>query len=170
MEVFLMNLGNGKKGEWLSLPVSKGMEIESFIQKNEISTPMYEEYIIADTNFDSELELTIGEFDNVFELNELLKQYELLGQHDKNIVLALIQSNGNRVDDFQLALSSYDNYSLAEDICCEYRLGEYIIADELYELRDKIPSYLFSYIDFEAIGKKAVENGDIAITSFGALY
>lgn len=169
MQIYVMNLGTGE-GAWLILPIKDNSTIRSFIKKHGISTPTDEEYIIADYDCDGELDLRIGELDDIYFINELLNQYEMLDEYEKHKVLALLEANGNNVSNFDNALSSYEDFSLLEDIYTQYELGEYIIADALYELKDKLPSYLPYYIDFEAVGRDSVYRGDVYLTTYGALY
>lgn len=169
MQVYLMNLGTGE-GAWLPLPVKDKTEVKAFIEHRRISTPTDEEYIIADFDGDGELDLRIGEFDDVYSINELLNHYEMLDRYEQHKVLALLEANGNDISDFDNALSSYEDFSLLEDIHTQYELGECIIADKLYDLKDKLPLFLFHYIDFEAVGRDSVYRGDVALTTYGALY
>lgn len=169
MQVYLMNLGTGE-GAWLILPIKNKSLIKDFIHKHGISTPTDEEFIIADFDCEDELDLRLGEFDDVYSINELLNHYEMLDEYEKHKVLALIETNGNYISDFDNALSTYEDFSLLEDIHTQYELGEYIIADALYDLKDKLPSYLPYYIDFEAVGRDSVYSGDVFLTTYGALY
>lgn len=169
MEINLMNLGTGE-GAWLPLPVNDETEINDFIQEHRISTPIDEEYIIADFNFDDELNLRIGEFEDIYLLNELINQYENLSKYGKNTVLALLETHGNEISDFENALSTYEDFTLIENIDNDYDLGEYLAEDELCCLRKQVSSRLLDYIDYKSYGHDAIYNGDVILTSYGALF
>ena len=72
ISVFLMNLGTND-GAWIDLPVDR-KELSAFIRTNRISTPINEEYIIAD--FENEdFPISICEYTSVWELNEIAEEF-----------------------------------------------------------------------------------------------
>ena len=167
MELYLMNLSTGE-GNWISLP-TKNEFISSFIMENRISTRLYEEYIIADTNFEDELFLEIGELESPYEVNELISEYESLDSHEQKVVLALLEKEGNSLKNFRDALSRREDeaFYLECSIRDEYDLG-YFMIQESGQL-GQVPYWLRPYIDYEAYGRDTILEGSATLTKFGAL-
>ncbi len=77
LNIYIANLGKYNEGElvgeWISLPTTEE-EIQETIDRVLVDKSRYEEIAIHD--YETELSMKIGEYDNIFELNELLQEVE----------------------------------------------------------------------------------------------
>lgn len=144
--IFLTNLGKYNEGElvgkWIDLPVYD--DFADAFRSIEINE-QYEEWFITD--YESDLCISVGEYDNIYELNEMAEELDCLGSYDKEIIDALL-SYGY---DFEEALSCKDNVivywncSDMTDVAEEYC--------EQYGILDMIPEGLQMYFDYEKYGR-----------------
>lgn len=145
IKVFVTNLGKYTEGhligEWLSLPC-EDKEINAVMQRIGINE-RYEEYFITD--YESDI-FKIGEYTNIYELNDTLK--EIIEVCDdkgycKNTLIALSEAE---TDDPATMLDYLQNYDIyfydgmsLEDVGREHMLSCY-----------QIPEELLYYFDFES--------------------
>lgn len=159
--IFITNLGKYNEGELIgeqvTLPICENelREVFTRIGINE----EYEEYFISD--YECEF-MEIGEYDNIQDLNDIVEQFENLGEYDKNKVVGMIEAGF--YDDVLEAIDNIDNYVLYNDINTEQELGENIF----YEFDEhNVPEHLHSYIDFELYGRDyRIQSGGV-FTTFG---
>lgn len=144
--IFLTNLGKYNEGElvgkWIDLPVDDDFE-EAF-EEIEIDD-IYEEWFITD--YESDYGIHIGEYDNIYELNDIAEELECLGSNDAEIVEVLLL-NGYDVEEalglIDDVIVYYDCYSM-EEVAQQYCEESGIL--------DMIPDDLQMYFDYEAYGR-----------------
>lgn len=147
MEIFITDLAaynNGYLiGEWVSLPMNQD-DLKAKI--NEILTigaeacgdNEHEEIFLTDYECDY---LEIGEYDNIFKLNEIAEQADGLNDHELKMVRFLLR-NG-LVKDFEEALEKYEDVIIHEDSTMED--VAYGFLNECYNLND-LPSIIANNI------------------------
>ena len=153
MNIYLTNLAaynSGKLiGEWLEMPFT---EEEYAAVMNRIGNP--EETFITD--YDSDMGVTVGEFDNVFALNDLVKESE---GYDADLIAAIIACG----------YSLKDALDMADDVI--FYPGKELI-DVAYELVDEcydLPEIAQRYFDYEALARDLGLDGYYE-TEYGVLY
>lgn len=143
-------------GKWISLP----MDEEDLKAKiNEILTIgaeacgdfKHEEIFITDYECDF---MEIGEYDNIFKLNEIAEQADGLNDHELKMVGFLLR-NG-LVKDFEEALEKYEDVIMHEDSTMEDVAYDFI--DGFYNLKD-LPPIIANAIDYEQIGRELSYDG-----------
>lgn len=169
LKIYLTNLGKYNEGEligeWIELPCTDD-ELEAVKGRIRISDEpdengnFYEEYFITDYETDIH-GLTVGEYDNLEELNELAETLENLDEYEKEIIEAMISEGYtledamDRKDDCMI----YWNCNNMADVAEEY-------AEEV-GLLDSIPENLRLYFDFEAFGRDMSFEGHFVFTDQG---
>lgn len=167
-KVFITNVGKYNEGEligkWLDLPCE---DIEEELTSIGVSDELdengvyYEEYFITD--YENDYGYKVGEYDSLYELNEMAEELENLDDYDKEIVNAFIE-NGS---DIQEALDGL-------------RDGNYMVFSNCYDMTDvaeqyaeetgllnSIPDNLRFYFDFEAYGRDMSFEGTFIFTDNG---
>ena len=164
VNLFLMNLGTNE-GAWLnSLPLDEE-EISSFIRKHRISTPLDEEFIIADYESD-DCPLTINEYSNVWQINQALMEFAELDEEQQLLVKAYMENHSGSIDGFYEALEVMDSIGFDSSIEDYTDLG-YFLTEGLFDSKDSI---LSTYFDYEAYGRDYCWSGYADITSYGCLF
>lgn len=160
LRIFLTNLSRYVEGElvgvWLALPADPDVLAAAYAK---IGTPE-DEYFITDyeSDFDG---LTVGEYDNVNDLNEQAMTLAGLDDYEIECINAML-SEGY---DFAEAVENIDNCCVyyncydMEDVAREY-------ADEV-GLLDSIPENLQPYFDYEAFGRDMSFEGQFVFTDSG---
>lgn len=161
LRIFLTNIGKYNEGklvgEWVDLPVDDNFE--AVLEKIGINE-QYEEWFITDYETDIS-GFKVGEYDNIFKLNELAENLEDLNEYDKEVIEAML-SEGYSFDD---ALEKKDDcivYYNCNDMtdvameCCE-ECG----------ILDSIPENLRNYFDYEAFGRDMSFEGHFVFTENG---
>lgn len=152
MNIYLTNLAaynSGKLiGEWLEMPFT---EEEYAAVMNRIGNP--EETFITD--YDSDMGVTVGEFDNVFALNDLVKEAE---GYDADLIAAIIECG----------YSLEDAIDMADDVI--FYPGMELI-DVAYEIVEEyaLPEIAQMYFDYEAFTRDLKIQG-YNETEYGVLY
>lgn len=158
MRIYLTNLSqyNGGRliGQWIELPCAKEELQDAMSQV----LCLDEEYFITDSE---EIPFAVGEFDNPFELNDQLEQYEALDCHER-LCVAFLLSEGY---DWTYCIDHHENvtvypqerledvaYSLVEDGCF-----------------GTVPESLKNYIDHAAIARDLGYDGYVQRTE-GVFY
>ena len=161
LRIYLTNLGKYNEGEligkWVDLPTTNGFE--EHLEEIGINEE-YEEWFITDYETDI-AGLTIGEYDNIEELDELAETLEDLQDYDREVIEALI-SEGYSLED---ALEKKD------DCMVYYNCNDMTDVAEQYAeetgLLDSIPENLRYYFDFEAYGRDMGIEGTFVFTNNG---
>jgi len=149
LNIALTNRSKYTKGQliytWLELPFDDE-ELEKALKEIELSpNAKNEEYFISD--FDTDIDyLKIAEKQDIYELNDLIKEYEHLDEYEQENVKALINADHNLEDavtlvkNGQTILYKLNNRAeLAEELLNEGYFGD-------------INDHLISYIDFDKLG------------------
>ena len=169
LRIYLTNLGKYNEGEligeWLDLPCTDE-ELEEAKERIGISDEpdengnYYEEWFITDYETDIH-GLTVGEDDNLDELNEPAETLDELDEYEREIVEAMISEGYSLEDaiDKKEDCMIYYNCEDMEDVAREY-------AEET-GLLDSIPENLQSYFDFEAYGRDMSFEGHFVFTNKG---
>lgn len=147
LKIFITNLGKYNEGElvgeWLDLPATED-EIDELYERIGIGEE-YEEVFITD--FESDLNIKVGEYDNIEALNEMAEEIENLDEWELETLEALL----TYYDDVEEALEKIDDVIIwagcddMEEVAEQY-------AEET-GLLDRIPENLRYYFDFEAYGR-----------------
>ena len=154
LRVFVTNLGKYNEGElvgeWLDLPASDE-EISELLERIGIDGEEYEEFFITD--YESDLGITCGEYDDLDDLNDIAENVENLDEWERDIVEALLENYDledalDKVDDVIVYCDCDDMADVAERYCDETGL------------LDSIPENLRYYFDFEAFGRDMEYEGE----------
>lgn len=147
LKIFVTNLGKYVEGElvgeWLDLPATED-EIDELMERIGIGEE-YEEVFITD--FESDLNIKVGEYDNIEALNEMAEEIENLDEWELETLEALL-TYFNDVDE---ALEKIENVRIWEG--CD-NMTE--VAEQYAEetgLLDDVPEDLKPYFDYELYGR-----------------
>lgn len=161
LRIFLTNLGKYNEGElvgeWVDLPVND--DFEEVLEKIGINE-QYEEWFITDYETDIP-GFKVGEYDNIFKLNELAENLEALDEYDKEVIEAML-SEGYSFDDAMEKKDDcmvYHNCNDMTDVAMEYC--------EECGILDSIPENLRNYFDYEAFGRDISFEGHFVFTDQG---
>ena len=146
--IFLTNLGKYNEGdlvgEWVDLPVDD--DFESVLEDIGINDE-YEEWFITD--YENDYGYEVGEYDNIFELNEIAERLEDLDEDQAQMISAIIDSGyANDIDEAITMLDNVMVYPNCHDM-----------TDVAYEYIDQIGienlgrDTLENYFDHEAFGR-----------------
>lgn len=159
LRIYLTNLGKYNEGElvgkWVDLPTVNGFD--EHLEEIGINDE-YEEWFITDYETDID-GLTIGEYDNIEELDELAKTLENLQYYYIEVIEALI-SEGYSLEE---ALEKKDDCIIYYD-CNDMTDVAEQYAEEV-GLLDSIPENLKYYFDFEAYGRDMSYEGHFVFTN-----
>lgn len=166
MRIFLTNLGKYNEGrligEWVDLPVEDAFKAAlKSIGINE----QYEEYFISDY----ECEFKIGEYENIFELNEVAKTIEGMTVDEEKIFSYMVDNYCYTYQESLEIIKNHD-YCFMENCDSYEKIGYYLIDNGLYEINPK--SDLRYYIDYKKLGYNYSldSNGDFIENGFLAIY
>lgn len=133
MEIFLTNLGKYVEGylvgQWVKLPVPED-KLNNILKQIGINDE-YEEFFITDyeTSFCG-LRDVLGEYENLFMLNELAEMLEALSNDDADKLNAILEVESCRnVTDVKELVERLDEFDLITDIDDDDDLGRYLIDD-----------------------------------------
>lgn len=163
LKIYLSNLGKYNEGdlvgEWVTLPIEK-KELEEVKERIGINE-QYEEFFVSD--YESDIDgLEIGEYDNIEQLNRLVKTLNDLNEYDREIAEALL-SEGYSIDDiFEIGLENmciYDDCKDMKDVARAYC--------EETSLLDNVPEDLKDYFNFEAYGRDMATKGTFIFNEKG---
>ena len=165
LNIYLTNLGKYNEGvlcgEWLELPATEE-EIEAVKQRIGINE-YYEEMFITDYETDVD-GLTVGEFDDLDELNDLAEAIE----DDPEAAAALIYFGYNTAEEIKNALD--DVICIGAPGMCE-SIDEFIgyyYAEECGCI--EIPEEVKTYFDYERYGRDIRLEGNFYESPSGNVY
>lgn len=165
INIYLQNYGTGA-GSWLSLPADED-DIKEFIKEHKISTSLNEEFFIADIDCsDDDLDLNVSEYDNVFEINEVITEYEELDSYEKDVVVAYMELQSSYLSGLRDAIDNIDSCSLLTDVEDYYDLGVYM-SEGLFT---KETTLFEQYFDYTAYGRDIMLGSSSGFTSKGFLF
>lgn len=148
VKIFITDLASYNEGRlvgrWVELPMDEDdlqSEIDSILQAD------HEEIFITD--YESNVSISIGEYDNIFSLNEIIQEAE---NEDVQVLEALIYVSSDFKD--ALERSQQGNYIIYHDVNSCEDLG-YLLVHEMGFLGDleNLSDELQRYIDYESIGR-----------------
>ena len=169
LRIFLTNLGKYNEGyligEWVDLPCTDE-ELEAAKKRIGISDEpdengnYYEEYFITDYETDIQ-GLTVEEYEDLDNLNELAETLENLDDYYKEVVQAMM-SEGYSLED---ALEKKDDCMVYSD--CEDMADVAMEYCEETGMLESIPEDLRCYFDYEAFGRDMGFEGHYVFTNNG---
>jgi len=160
INVFITNLGKYNEGylvgEWIALPADKE-DVQALFDRIGINEE-YEEYFITD--YETDLPMEIGEYENVFSLNDMAEELSELTDYELKKYKAILEAGFWR--EHKDIIDHLDDYNLSEDItnCTEY-------AEMLIDDNSNIPEDIKGYINYEAYGNDMSSCVDGAFTEYG---
>ncbi len=150
LRAYVTNLGMYNEGclvgEWVDLPLEE--DFATILKRIEVDGERYEEYFVTDWESD-DLEAvvaTLGEYENLERLSELLERVE-----DAEVFNAYIELEGG---DLEPAIESCNDgiVHLLKGIHTDYDLGYYWIEESgCYDLSSM--GNLSNYFDYESFGR-----------------
>ncbi len=153
LNIYLTNLSaynNGQLvGEWLELPFTPQQYSECL---KRIGNP--EETFITD--YDSDLGIKVGEWDNIFTLNEQIQEAE---GYDADLIAAIIACG----------YSLEDAIDMADDVIFYPGMELIDVAYEIVEECYDLPEIAERYFDYEAFARDLGFDG-YHETEYGVLY
>lgn len=137
------------KGEWIDLPMDEE-ELNEVLARH--SNNFNTDWAIHD--YENELGLTIHEYANIYELNELAESLQSLSREEQKIFATALEEVGYDDDSIEQILAVLHNgdYSLHTDILTLTDLGYYVV-EELVGLTIDQMSMLSGAIDYEEVGR-----------------
>ncbi|MCL2288001.1 MAG: antirestriction protein ArdA [Candidatus Bathyarchaeota archaeon] len=183
LKVYIANLGKYNEGElvgdWLNLPTTNNA-IKTFLKNQVGLNSRYEEYSIHDYESD----FSLGEYENLYDLNLLAVKLEQMSKTEQNLASAYCNANGlkdvpsilnvcEQVNDLSYVELDANTWGSKEE-----KLG-YAILDEINtDLKDtlekcKLGGHLtaYDYFDFEKYGRDiAINEGYFANDDFFIFY
>ena len=167
LRTYIANLGKYNEGflvgEWVNLPITEE-ELEEVYERIGISSEpdengcIYEETAIHD--YETDLPIKVGEWDNVLELSEAIEVFEDLQEWELEVAKAILDAG--YCSDILEAVERVNDYTLIE-VFDDYDLGYWFYEQGCIE----IPEYLINYFDFEAYGRDISFDG--TYTDYGFL-
>lgn len=167
--IFIANLGKYNEGElvgdWFELGQDEE-DLNTFLKENVGINDEYEEWFIADTNFD-DFSMEIHEYDDIFELNKMFIRYKQLSTWEQELIQAIIElgSYGDLIDE---VIDNMNNYYLYSNIENEFDIGYALVNEWGYYDTSNLGN-LASYIDYESLGRDFILSGGGTFTSKGLL-
>lgn len=170
LKIYLTDLAAYNKGflfgEWVSLPCSdldetlskilRAGEAMCFIEESYFEK--HEEYFITDYEWEDIELFEIGEYENIFALNEQLKLVESCSILELKAIRFLLseQITSNLEDAYYKAddVTIYENQTM-EDVA-------YDLMQELYNA-DALPSIIANHIDYDGIARDLELDGNYRI-------
>lgn len=157
---FITNLGKYNEGcligEWITFPIDED-ELNEVYERIGINE-RYEEIFFTD--WESDIDLNLGEYESIDKVNELAEQIESLDKWDIETYKAACEYWGAKYVD----IDNIDEYHLYTDITSDYDLGYYWIEESgCYNLDGP----LANYFDYEAFGRDIRFETDGGFTSYG---
>lgn len=167
MEVFIQDLKSYNDGiilgGWYRLGDSEE-NLQEFIERKIADDGVKNPAIFISDYRQDDILYKTNEFDDVFMLNELVRQFYGLDIAEQEKVNAILDSGFYY--DLELAIDHKDSYTLYRDIQSEEDLGRYLI-EELETCQ--VPKFIKPYIDYEAYGRDEQINSNGAFTMYGYL-
>ena len=147
LKIFITNLGKYVEGElvgeWLDLPATED-DIDELMERIGIGE-QYEEVFITD--YESDLNIKVGEYDNIEALNEMAEEIENLDEWEFETLEALLTYFG----DVEEALEKIEDVTIWSG--CDDMTE---VAEQYAEetgLLDDVPEDLKPYFDYELYGR-----------------
>lgn len=148
ISIYLTNLGKYNEGElvgeWLELPAT-AEEIADCKKRIGINA-QYEEWFITDYECNVK-DITVGEYDNLEELNELAETLADFDEYRAHVFGWLISDGYSREE----AVDASENFTVYDN-CTDMSDVAYYVAEACGYL-ESIPEHLQYYFDYEKFGR-----------------
>ncbi len=148
MQIYLTNLSQYNNGfligEWLELPCSKD-ELQDALSR---VLGQGDEYFLTDTEG---IPFEVGEYDDLYRINQKLEEYEALDEHEK-LCVAFLLSEGY---DWTYSMENCEDVILYADESLE-DVAFSLIQDGCF---GEIPESLSNYIDYSSIARDLSYDG-----------
>ena len=162
LRIYLTNLGRYNEGifvgQWVTLPIDNE-ELEAIKQRIGINQ-YYEEMFITD--YESDIDgVSVGEYDNIEELNELAEALENLDDIELDVITALL-AEGYGINE---AIEKKDDCYIwfdcddMEDVAMQYC--------DTCGMLEAMPEHLRNYFDFAAFGRDMSFEGHFVFVASG---
>lgn len=169
---YITNLGKYNEGaligKWITFPIDED-ELNEVLKEigccyededGERHNKEYEEFFFTD--WESEIDLDLGEHENIDYINEIAETIENWSDWEQTVFEAAVEMWGLK----EVLEHDIDDYNLIGAIQNDYDLGYYwAVESGCYDL-DKMGS-LANYIDYEAFGRDIRFESDGGHTSYG---
>ena len=160
IRIYVANLGKYNEGElvgsWISLPMDEDdikeilvkelgltLDSEEAFERGQRGERVYEEWAIHD--WESDFLKEVGEWEDIWKLNERAELIEGWNDYQRQTMLAAIQIWGK-----EAWLYDVDDYVLYDDVHSDHDLGYYWAVDSgCYKLEGP----LARYFDYESFGR-----------------
>ena len=155
-------------GKWVSLPMKEDelsqtiKEILNWGEEACSDESIHEEYFLTD--WEGEEFFHVGEYTNVFKLNEEIVRFDELNLDDSSKKCVNFLMENNIVSNLNEALEKYDDVLIYEDM--SFLDLAYRVVEEQYNL-DELPQFVANYFDYDALARDleldqyTAINGDI---------
>ena len=151
LKIYLTNLGKYNEGEmvgeWVTLPVNDFKPILNKIGINE----QYEEWFITDY----EAPFSIGEYDNIEELNNIAKISQDFSDIDWLAFKEYIDNGYNKEEAFQ-KVSNHDYFYVEGATEKEFGIN---LVEEMGGIENMSREELEMYFDYDSFGNSSIING-----------
>jgi antirestriction protein len=163
LEIYITDLQSYNEGdlvgEWITLPLTDkdlANEISKVLHAGEAisGSQNHEEYFISDWNWQDVEFFTVGEYDNIFELNEKLQAIKDVDSY-KHKPIAFLLSEGLAMD-VEDAISKADDVIVHENQSME-DVAYYLIQD-CYNIHELSP-IIANHIDYDGIARDLEYDG-----------
>ena len=157
MDVFLTDMASFHSyliGEWISLPMEEdelSQTIKRILKKGEEACAdgsIHEEYFLTD--WEGEEFFQVGEYTNVFKLNEEVAHFNELDLEDYQIKSVKFLMKSSIVSNLDEAIEKMEETVLYEET--SFLDLAYQIVEEQYNL-DDLPQFIANYFDYEALAR-----------------
>lgn len=168
--IYLANLGAYNRGylvgKHITLPVDEDklkdainevLNGEEAVKSRDFHDMVDEEYAVHD--YETDLNIEVREYGNIWKLNEALQEVESLSEEDIDKVKAILDAGLE--DNLMSIINELDEYYVYENIHSDTDIGNYYLDDE------DIPEYVKKYIDYESYGEDSRINELGEFTDYG---
>lgn len=163
LEIYLTDLQSYNEGDlvgkWITLPLTPfelSQAISEVLTEGETisASENHEEYFITDWSWISHEFQDIHEYENIYELNEMLQTLRYKSEHELKAIAFLLQEQ--LAIDIEDATSKADNVTIHESQNMEDLA--YDLMQECYQA-DLLPSIIANNIDYSAIAQELEYDG-----------
>ena len=138
-------------GEWITLPLDKdelAFKVKMILGKGEMlcNDSFHEEYFITDYEFETVDMFSVGEYDNIYTLNEQARLLEDIEESEHKLIKFLLDEN--IVSSLEEAIEKRDEVIVYENYSMRDVAEEYI--EENFDL-DSLSPLIANNIDYDSI-------------------
>jgi antirestriction protein len=164
INLYIANLGAYNRGHligaWVTLPMDEDElreKIKSILAEGDEQAIKCKEYYgpdeeVAIHDWECEIDgVEIGEYSNIFNLNELAERLDDLKDYQLKDLEAIAAATSNDIDEC-LDILEDGRYSIISDVDSEEDLGYAVVEEGHFSCN--VPEELKNYLDYEAIGRE----------------